>query len=97
LTRATIQIVATRVKRTYNLDARTVHAVRELSDRYGVAPSQDAVVELAIDELRRQVREREESDAWERAAADPAFRAESQALEEAFRAADLETWPPEPA
>ena len=89
--------MATRVKRTYNLDARTVHAVRELSDRYGVAPSQDAVVELAIDELRRQVREREESDAWERAAADPAFRAESQALDEAFAAAALETWPSEPA
>jgi hypothetical protein len=88
--------MATRVKRTYNLAPRTVHAVRELSDRYGVAPSQDAVVELAVDELRRQVQEREESEAWERAAADPAFRDESRALEDAFRPADLETWPPDP-
>ena len=85
------------MKRTYNLTPRTVHAVRELSDRYGVAPSQDAVVELAVDELRRQVLNREEAEAWERAAADPAFRDETQALEDAFRAADLETWPPEPA
>lgn len=88
--------MSTRVKRTYNLAPRTVHAVRELSDRYGVAPSQDAVVELAIDELQRYVREREESVTWERAAVDPAFQAESQALEETYRAADVETWPPEP-
>jgi len=88
--------VAARVKRTYNLDARTVQAVRELSERYGAAPSQDAVVELAIDELRRQVRERQESDTWERAATDPAFLAESRAMEAEFRAANLETWPPEP-
>ena len=88
--------MATRVKRTYNLAPRTVHAVRELSDRYAVAPSQDAVVELAVDELRRQVQEREESEAWERAAVDPAFRNESQALEDTFRAANLETWPAEP-
>ena len=46
-------------------------------------------------ELRRQVIEREESLVWERAAADPAFWTESQALEETYRAADLETWPPE--
>jgi hypothetical protein len=88
--------VSTRVKRTYNLAPRTVHAVRELSDRYGVAPSQDAVVELAVSELQRHVREREESVTWELAAADPAFQAESQALEETYRAADVETWPPEP-
>lgn len=89
--------VATRVKRTYNLDPRTIHVVRELADRYRVAASQDAVVELAIDELQRQVVEREESASWERAATDPAFRAEAQDLEAAFQTADLETWPPEPA
>ena len=85
-----------RVKRTYNLDPRTVHAVRELADRYGVAGSQDAVVELAVDELRRVVAEREESDAWERAAADPAFVAEADDLDEAYRAADRDTWPADP-
>jgi hypothetical protein len=45
-----------RVKRTYNLPEETVLAVRELSEQYGLAPTQDAVVELAVDELRRHLR-----------------------------------------
>ena len=84
------------VKRTYNLDPRTVHAVRELADRFGVATSQDAVVELAVDELRCLIAEREESAAWERASTDPEWLAESRDLEEAYRSADLETWPADP-
>ena len=89
--------MAGRVKRTYNLDPRTVRAVRELADRYEVASSQDAVVELAVDELRRLVAEREESATWERAGADPAFVAEAEEWEGAFRAADGETWPADSA
>ena len=88
--------MATRVKRTYNLDPRTVHAVRELADRYEVAPSQDAVVELAVEELQRRLVEREESAVWERAATDPAFQGEVAAIERDFRAADRETWPDDP-
>jgi hypothetical protein len=88
--------MAARVKRTYNLDPRTVHAVRELADRYGLAASQDAVVELAVDELQRRVSDREEADAWERAAVDPTFRAESAGIERAYARADRETWPAEP-
>jgi hypothetical protein len=86
-----------RVKRTYNLDPRTVQTVRELASTYGLAGSQDAVVELAVDELRRQVRDREESAAWERASTDPSFLAEVADLEIAFRTADLETWPADEA
>lgn len=89
--------VAGRVKRTYNLDPRTVHAVRELADRYGVAASQDAVVELAVDELRRVVVERQESDAWDQASRDPAYTGETQDLERAFATPDRETWPTDPA
>ena len=89
--------MAGRVKRTYNLDPRTVRTVRELADRYGVASSQDAVVELAVDELRRLVAEREESATWERAGADPAFVAEAEEWERAFGAADRETWPADSA
>ena len=73
--------MAGRVKRTYNLDPRTVHAVRELADRYGVAASQDAVVELAVNELRRLVVERQESDAWDRASRDPVYTAEAEELD----------------
>ena len=85
--------MVSRVKRTYNLAPRTVHRVREMAERYGVAPSQDAVIELAVDELERRIREQQEADAWARAASDPLFQSEVAEVEGSYRAADLETWP----
>jgi predicted transcriptional regulator len=85
--------MATRVKRTYNLAPGTVRRVRDLAERYEVAPSQDAVIELAVDELDRRLREEREAQAWEAAAEDAAFVAESEDLEAAYRSADRETWP----
>jgi hypothetical protein len=82
-----------RTKRTYNLSERTVHAVRELAATYGVASTQDGVIELAVDELARSLRDDAEAAQWAKAAADPAFRAEAGDLEVAFGAADRETWP----
>ncbi len=82
-----------RVKRTYNLPEETVRAVRELSEQYGLAPTQDAVVELAVNELRRQLRYAEEEELWGRAASDPEFIAEAEDLARAFAAADAEIWP----
>jgi len=87
--------MATRVKRTYNLSEATVKRVREMSERYGVASSQDAVVELAVDELERRLRDEREGDAWASAAADRAFVTETDALLEAYGTADRETWPPD--
>jgi hypothetical protein len=85
--------MAPKVKRTYNLAPATVRRVRELSDTYGVAPSQDAVIELAVEELDRRLRERREADTWAAAAADPAFRSEVEEVETAYAAADAESWP----
>lgn len=85
--------MATKQKRTYNLTAATVHAVRELADEYHAAPTQDAVVELAVSELARRLRDEAESVAWDAAAADPTFRAEAEEIEDAYRGADRETWP----
>lgn len=82
-----------RVKRTYNLSAGTVRRVREMAEQYGVAPSQDAVVELAVDELERRLRDAREAAVWEAAAADPAFTTEVEGLEGAYRAADRDSWP----
>ena len=82
-----------RVKRTYNLTPQTVKRVRELAEMYEIAPSQDAVIELAVDELERRVREERESAAWEAAGSDPAFLSEAGELEAAYRGADRETWP----
>jgi hypothetical protein len=76
--------MAQRIKRTYNLSAATVRRVRELAGDYGVAKSQDAVMELAVDRLYSQLRDLEEDAQWATAAQDPEFRAEMSAL-----AADL--------
>lgn len=85
--------MAGRVKRTYNLAPATVKRVREMSERYGVASSQDAVVELAVDELERRLRDEREAAAWTEAVSDPAFMAEVEELDAAYRSADRETWP----
>jgi hypothetical protein len=82
-----------KVKRTYNLAPSTVRRVREMAEEYGLAPSQDAVIELAVDELERRLRDEREGDAWAAAAEDPAFVAEADALASAYRSADQETWP----
>ena len=82
-----------RTKRTYNLPERTVRAVRDLAAEYGVAATQDGVVELAVDELARRIREQAEEQRWAGAAADPAFRAERDEIAGAWAIADGETWP----
>lgn len=81
------------VKRTYNLPPRTITQVREMAERYGVARSQDAVIELAVDELERRLNDEREAAAWEAAAADPTFQAEVADIEAVYRSADRETWP----
>ena len=80
-----------RTKRTYNLSEQTVRRVRELAADYEVAPSQDAVVELAIDRLYRDAREQEEGGLWAEAASDPAFRREVAELATTFD--DAGPWP----
>jgi len=85
--------MATRVKRTYNLAPRTVRVVREMAERYGVASSQDGVIELAVSELERRLGDEADAAMWERAASDPQLHAESAEVASAFRSADRETWP----
>lgn len=80
-----------RMKRTYNLDEATVRHVRELSADYGVAGSQDGVVELAIERLYREALDRAEAAEWAAAAATPEFNEEMRGI-----AADLDRpdgWP----
>lgn len=78
-------------KRTYRLTERAQSRVRELAGRYSVAGSQDAVVELAVDRLYREIEAAAEAREWEAAAVDPSFRAETDAIASEF--ADAETWP----
>lgn len=81
-----------KTKRTYNLSRRTIETVQALAERK-VAPTQDALVELAVDELARHVRESDESEAWAAAAVDPEFVAEADELDAAYGDTDPATWP----
>jgi hypothetical protein len=85
--------MTTRMKRTYNLAPATVRRVREMAEDYGLASSQDAVIELAVDELARRLRDDREGDIWAAAADDPGFRTEADELESAYSSGDRETWP----
>jgi hypothetical protein len=51
------------------------------------------VIELAVDELDRRLRDRRESEAWAAAAADPEFQADVADVAADYGAADAETWP----
>jgi hypothetical protein len=81
----------TRSKRTYRLTERAQARVREMAGEYGVGGSQDAVVELAVDRLYREVEAAAEAQRWAAAAADPAFTNEATDLEREF--SPFETWP----
>jgi hypothetical protein len=80
-----------RTKRTYRISARTQARVRELASRYGIAGSQDAVVEAAVDRLYREVEAQAETERWADAAADPEFRDEAAGIARIFDSA--EAWP----
>jgi hypothetical protein len=83
--------MARRSKRTYNLAEATVRHVRELSEKYGAAPTQDGVVDLAVERLYLELRERAESEQWAAARNDSAFQAEVREIEHVY--GDAETWP----
>jgi hypothetical protein len=80
-----------RTKRTYNLAGPTVQRVRELTELYGASPTQDGVVDLAVERLYLEARERAEGERWEAASADPDFRREVREVAEDLRYA--ESWP----
>jgi hypothetical protein len=80
-----------RAKRTYNLAEPTVRRVRELSELYGAAPTQDGVVDLAVERLYVELREAAESERWAASATDPEFQDEMRDVQQSLRYA--ESWP----
>ena len=78
--RVIIGSMSTRTKRTYNLSPEAVAHVRDLAARGDIAHSQDAVVEMAIEHLYRDVRDREEAARWSAAARDGGFQREMRTL-----------------
>lgn len=81
-----------KVKRTYNLSATTVATVKRLVEREHVAPSQDALVEHAIAELDRLVRDAHDARLWSQAANDAEFQAEIDQIDRDLPASDLGAW-----
>jgi hypothetical protein len=81
-----------KVKRTYNLSPAAIATVKRLVEVEHVAPSQDALVEHAIAELDRLVRDAHDARLWSQAAHDPAFQAEIRQIDEDLPAPDLEAW-----
>ncbi len=81
-----------RVKRTYNLSPETVLTVRELADQAHVAPTQDAVVERAIQSLARRVRDREHARRFAACAQDPEFVGEMEEIAAEFEQDDRAAW-----
>ena len=81
IVRAIITSMSTKTKRTYNLSPEAVGHVRDLAARGDLAASQDAVVEMAIEQLYRDVRDREDAVLWSRSSQDAGFLREMRALE----------------
>lgn len=64
------------MKRTYNLRPSTVQLVQRLVERDHVAPTQDALVERAIQSLARRIRDDVCAQQYAQASTDPAFKRE---------------------
>jgi hypothetical protein len=82
-----------KVKRTYRLPSSTVEAVREMVERRHLALTQDALVEMAIEDLAMTVRHADEAQAFRIAAEDPELAAEAAGLDRDFAPLDDESWP----
>jgi Arc/MetJ-type ribon-helix-helix transcriptional regulator len=81
------------MKRTYNLDPALVSAIKQAVDA-GEAPSQDALVEKALQRELRRLRNKRHAALWAASLKDTEFQAELRDIEREFAKADLETWPP---
>jgi len=86
---------ARRTKRTYNLAEPTIRRVRELSEVYGAAPTQDGVVDLAVERLYLELRQAAEAAQWTHAATDSKFEREMREVDRDLRWAEsgAESWP----
>jgi hypothetical protein len=84
--------MSTKTKRTYNISQEAVATVKRLVEERHLAPSQDALVEQAIAELARRVRDADDARLWQEAGADAEFLAEAHQLDAEFTEDDLRAW-----
>lgn len=81
-----------RIKRTYNLSPETIATVKRLVEVEHLESTQDALVERAIAELNRLVRDAHDARLWSEAAEDEAFRTELRQIDEDLPPDDLAKW-----
>jgi hypothetical protein len=81
-----------RVKRTYNLSPDTIATVKRLVEVEHLEPTQDALVERAVAELARLVRDAHDARLWSDAAQDEELQAELQQIEGDLPPGDLARW-----
>ncbi len=81
-----------KVKRTYNLSPAAIATVKRLVEVEGVASSQDALVEHAIAELDRIVRDAHDAYLWSKAAEDQEFQAELEQIDKQLPGDDMGRW-----
>lgn len=79
-------------KKTYNLSAHTVQAIRLLAQQGRFATTQDGIVERAVADLARRARDLEHERLWGGAMADPTFQAELAELAREFGTDDRAAW-----
>lgn len=82
----------TKAKRTYNISPEAIATVKRLVEERHLAPSQDALVEQAIAEFARRVKDADEARLWAAAGADARFQAEAAQLDAEFAPDDLHAW-----
>jgi len=82
-----------KVTRTYRLPISTVEAVRYLVERHKLAATQDAVVEMAIEDLAMAARHADEAREFAANREDHELRVEVDHLERDFAPLDVESWP----
>lgn len=86
--------MSAKTKRTYNISQDAVATVKRLVEEEHLAPSQDALVEQAINDLARRVRDADDARLWQEAAADSDFQTESRQIDAEFSPDDLHAWEP---
>lgn len=83
------------MKRTYNLPEPMVLDVRDAVETHAWAPSQDAFVRMAIEDLLMRCRHQREGEAFAAAIDDPELSGEGERLDREFWPLDRADWPAE--
>lgn len=84
--------VSTKTKRTYNISEEAIETVKRLVEERHLAPSQDALVERAIADYARRVRDDDDARLWETAGSDAQFQSEVEELDVEFAQDDIRAW-----